>query len=158
MANGDAVVVGPDQAGALRNQEQAARGAIIDILGDLRSDLAGQVESHVLRNYTPLRTTLRLFATQASASVGEKLTQLGEDIHWLTGALAPGPRAEEAAAKILTQLEERLQYRQYLEEESGFAESGAARADTVTAFLDYAEGKGNLITFLQMLRKLAMCC
>lgn len=121
----------------------------------LSRDLAGQIESHVLRNYTPLRTTLRLFATQASASVGEKLTQLGEDIHWLTGALAPGPRADESAAKILTQLEERLQYRQYLEEESGFAESGAARADTVTAFLDYAEGKGNLITFLQMLRKLA---
>ena len=118
-------------------------------------ELAQQIEDHVLRTSQPLRSTLRLFAGQASASVGEKLTQLGEDIHWLTGALPPGPRADEPAAKILNALEERLQYRHYLEEESGFAESGAARADTVTAFLDYAEGKGHLMAFLQMLRKLA---
>ncbi|MCB0185833.1 MAG: ATP-dependent helicase, partial [Caldilineaceae bacterium] len=63
--------------------------------------------------------------------------------------------AEVPAAKILRELETRLNYRHYLEEESGFAESGAARADTVTAFLDYAEGKGTLLEFLQMLRQLA---
>ena len=55
----------------------------------------------------------------------------------------------------MRELEDRLGYCRYLEEESSFAESGAARADTVTAFLDYAEGKGNLISFLQTLRQLA---
>ncbi len=117
--------------------------------------LAGQIEQHVQQTHEPLQRTLRRFASQASPSVGERLTQLGADLQWLAGALPPGPRAAESAANVLTALEERLQYRRYLEEESGFAESGAARADTVTAFLDYAEGKGNLLEFLQMLRKLA---
>jgi len=117
-------------------------------------DLAQQIEAALIAGQ-PLRSTLRLFASQATASVGEKLTQLGDTIHWLADALPPGRNAEQPAAKILRELEERLGYRHYLEEESGFAESGAARADTVTAFLEYAEGKGNLITFLQTLRQLA---
>ncbi|MCB0123991.1 MAG: ATP-dependent helicase, partial [Caldilineaceae bacterium] len=118
-------------------------------------ELAGQIESHVIRTGQPLHTTLRTYGTQSSASVADKLVQLGETIHWLAGALPPGRNAEVPAAKILRELETRLNYRHYLEEESGFAESGAARADTVTAFLDYAEGKGTLLEFLQMLRQLA---
>lgn len=118
-------------------------------------ELANQIESHVIRTGQPLRATLRIYGTQASANVADKLVQLGDTIDWLAGTLPPGRDAEAPAANVLRALETRLNYRHYLEEESGFAESGAARADTVTAFLDYAEGKGTLITFLQTLRQLA---
>lgn len=121
----------------------------------INRELAQKIEDHVIRTGQSLCRTLRLFATQVSTGVGDRLTQLAETLQWLTGTLPPGRNAEEPASKILRELEERLGYRQYLEEESGFAESGAARADTVTAFLDYAEGKGNLLTFLQQLRQLA---
>ncbi len=43
LANGHAIVIGADQPGALRNQEQASRGAVIDVLGNLRGDLTWQV-------------------------------------------------------------------------------------------------------------------
>jgi hypothetical protein len=45
LAEGDARVVFADEARALRDQEQAAGRAVIDILGDLRGDLAGQVRA-----------------------------------------------------------------------------------------------------------------
>ncbi|MEZ4621013.1 MAG: hypothetical protein R2867_36690 [Caldilineaceae bacterium] len=118
-------------------------------------DLAQKVEDHVVQTGTTLRGALRLLGTQASATVADKLNQLGDTIQWLATALPPGRNREKSAVAILRELEERLGYRQYLEEDSGFAESGAARADTVTAFLDYAEGKGTLIEFLQKLRQLA---
>ena len=43
LADGDAVVIGADQAGALRDQQQAASRAVVYILGDLCDDLARQV-------------------------------------------------------------------------------------------------------------------
>ena len=118
-------------------------------------ELAQKVEAHVINSGQTLRTTLHLFAAEATPRIGDAMKALGDDLQWLAGALAPGPRVDWGASKVLTELEARLGYRRYLEEESGFAESGAARADTVTAFLDYAEGKGNLMVFLQMLRQLA---
>ncbi len=150
LAGGDAL--SPEQA---KQFSQSWRQIYWQPKRYISRDLSQQIEAQVIRTGQPLRTTLRLFATQASASVGEKLTQLGETLHWLADALPPGRNAEQPSAKILRELDDRLGYRRYLEEESGFAESGAARADTVTAFLEYAEGKGNLFTFLQTLRQLA---
>lgn len=121
----------------------------------LSRELAQKIEAHVIGTGQTLRATLHHFAAEAPPRVGEAMKALGDDLQWLAGALVPGPRADWPASKVLTDLEARLGYRRYLEEESGFAESGAARADTVTAFLDYAEGKGNLMAFLQMLRQLA---
>jgi DNA helicase-2/ATP-dependent DNA helicase PcrA len=150
LATGDALA--PEQA---KQFGQSWRQVYWQPKRYISRELAQQIEAQVIRTGQPLRKTLRLFATQASASVGEKLTQLGDAIHWLADALPPGPNAAQPAAKILRELDDRLGYRRYLEEESGVPESGAARADTVTAFFDYAEGKGNLFTFLQMLRQLA---
>ena len=58
----------------------------------------------------------------------------------MIGALPGGVRATLPAAQVLTELEQRLGYRRFLEEESGFAESGIARSDTVAAFWEWGEG------------------
>lgn len=118
-------------------------------------DLSQKILDYVLKSHVPFSEALRLFATETRTTVADKLQTLAADLLWLVDALPGGPRANWLAVRVLTELEQRLGYRRFLEEESGFAESGVAKADTVTAFLDYAQGKGNLITFLQMVRQLA---
>lgn len=117
-------------------------------------DLSQKILDYILKGRVPLSEALRLFATDTRTTVGDKLQSLAADLLWLVDALPGGPRANWPAVRVLTELEQRLGYRRFLEEESGFAESGVAKADTVTAFLDYAQGKGNLITFLQLVRQL----
>ena len=43
LARGDAVVVGSDQPGALRDEDEAARSGVVDVLAHLGEELAGQV-------------------------------------------------------------------------------------------------------------------
>jgi DNA helicase-2/ATP-dependent DNA helicase PcrA len=117
-------------------------------------DLSQKILDYILKGYVPISEALRLFTADTRATIADKLQTLAADLLWLVEALPGGPRANWPAVRVLTELEQRLGYRRSLEEESGFAESGVAKADTVTAFLDYAQGKGNLITFLQMVRNL----
>lgn len=122
----------------------------------LSRDLSQKILDYVLKTRTPLSDTLRLLATEARPKVAERMHTLADDLLWLIAALPGGARANWPAARVLTDLEQRLGYRHFLEEESGFAESGIAKADTVTAFLEYAQGKGNLMTFLQAVRQLSL--
>lgn len=119
-------------------------------------DLSQKIIAYVLATGTPLTDALRLLASEAKPKVAERMDDLAEELLWLIGALPGGARAHQPAAQVLTELEQRLGYRRFLEEESGFAESGVARSDTVAAFLEYARGKGNLITFLQAVRELVL--
>ncbi|MBX3012872.1 MAG: ATP-dependent helicase [Caldilineaceae bacterium] len=119
-------------------------------------ELSEKISDYVLKTYTPLTDALRLLATEARPKVAERMQQLADDLLWLVTALPGGTQSNWPAARVLAELEQRLGYRQALEEESGFVESGAAKADTITAFLDYAQGKGNLWAFLQSLRQLAV--
>ncbi len=118
-------------------------------------DLSQKIVDYVIKRRTPLTDALRLLATEVRPNVAERMLQLAADLRWLLTAWPGGERANWPAVRILTELEQRLGYRQFLAEESGFAESGIAKADTVTAFLDYAQGKGTLLTFLQTVRQLA---
>lgn len=117
-------------------------------------DLSQKILDYVLKSHVPISEALRLFTADTRTTIADKLQTLAADLLWLVEALPGGPRANWPAVRVLTELEQRLGYRRFLEEESGFAESGVAKADTVTAFLDYAQGKGNLFTFLQMVRTL----
>lgn len=121
----------------------------------LSRELSQKIVDYVLKTRTPLSETLRLLTTEARPKVAERMHALADDLLWLIAALPGGTRATWAAAQVLTELEQRLGYRHFLEEESGFAESGIAKADTVTAFLEYAQGKGTLMTFLQAVRQLS---
>lgn len=122
----------------------------------LSRELSQKILDYVIKTRTPLSDTLRLLATEARPKVAERMHALADDLLWLIAALPGGARANWSAARVLTELEQRLGYRHFLEEESGFAESGIAKADTVTAFLEYAQGKGNLMTFLQAVRHLSL--
>lgn len=119
-------------------------------------ELGQKIVDYIATTGTPLTEALRLLATEARATIGEKMNKLADDLGWLIAALPGGPRANWPAVQVLTEFDQRLGYRAYLEAESGFAESGLAKADTVTAFLDYAKGKGNLFTFLQTVRQLVL--
>lgn len=119
-------------------------------------EFSQQISAYVAKTCTPLTDTLRLLATEARPKVAERMHQLADDLRWLVAAFPGGERANWPAARVLTELEQRLGYRHALEEESGFVESGIAKADTITAFLEYAQGKGHLMTFLQALRQLAL--
>lgn len=46
LAETDAIVIFADEAGSLRQQEIALRGAVIDVLGHLSHDLAGEVRAN----------------------------------------------------------------------------------------------------------------
>lgn len=78
----------------------------------------------------------------------EKLETLAQDIVWLAG------RLERNAGLTLDQLEKRLNYCQFLRESSGFPQTGAGYAASVQAFIQYAQDKGSLITFLEHIRDL----
>lgn len=143
--------VSPEQ---LRQLENSWRQIYWQPKRYLSRDLSQKILDYVLKTRTPLSDTLRLLATEARPKVAERMHALADDLLWLIAALPGGARANWSAARVLTELEQRLGYRHFLEEESGFAESGIAKADTVTAFLEYAQGKGNLITFLQAVRQL----
>lgn len=119
-------------------------------------DVSQKIIEYIDATGTPLTETLRLLAGEVRPSIAEKMHKLADDLAWLITALPGGERAKWSASQVLTEFDQRLGYRAYLEAESGFAESGLAKADTVTAFLDYAQGKGNLFTFLQTVRQLVV--
>ena len=119
-------------------------------------ELSQKIVEYVATTGTPLTATLRLFASEAKPTVAEKMTALAETLLWLIAALPGGVRATWSAAQVLTGLEQRIHYRHFLAEESGFAESGIAKADTVSAFLEYAQEKGTLLPFLQTVRQLIL--
>lgn len=68
---------------------------------------------------------------------------------------ACGPATERAAGELLRQLEERLQYKNYLKASSGFPETGVAKAANVAAFIAYARNKGNVEQLFHHLAELA---
>ncbi|MEZ4727839.1 MAG: ATP-dependent helicase [Caldilineaceae bacterium] len=119
-------------------------------------DVSQRVIDYITATGAPLTEALRLLAGEVRPSIAEKMHKLADDLAWLITALPGGERAKWPAHQVLTEFDQRLGYRSYLESESGFAESGVAKADTVTAFLDYAQGKGNLFTFLQTVRQLVV--
>src|SRR3546814_3971094 len=45
LAGGDFIVILADQARTLRDEKNATRGAVVDILGNLRGDLPGEVRA-----------------------------------------------------------------------------------------------------------------
>lgn len=110
----------------LRTPKRYIRREVSDDL--LRQVLGGSKPSDVL-----------LTSSGSSAYADDKLIDLGETLAWLAETIAQ----KQTGSMILTQLEQRLGYKDYLIDNSGFVESGQAKAQNVEAFLDYAKGKGD---------------
>ena len=79
----------------------------------------------------------------------ERLEKLATEIVGLANNL------DKPAGGALLNLEIRLRYKQFLRESSGFVQSGEAKAASVAAFIDYAQGYETLFSFMQHIRNLA---
>ncbi len=113
-------------------------------------DVREQISRAIIRQDMPISQLLQ----EASAAttqewLPDKLQTLAADIVWLAGSL------ERNAGSVLTQLEKRLGYCQFLHESSGFPQTGAGYAASVQAFMHYAQDKGSLTTFLAHIRALS---
>lgn len=84
----------------------------------------------------------------ANAAGNDRLADLADDLRWLAGSL------DGNAEAVLRQLDARLGYQAYLRGHSGMTETGAGRAATVAAFIDYARDRGSLTEFLGYVRGL----
>jgi DNA helicase-2/ATP-dependent DNA helicase PcrA len=110
----------------LRTPKRYLRREASDTL--LRQVLSGSKPSDVL-----------LSSSGVSTYSDDKLIELGETLAWVVDAITEG----QTGSMILMQLEQRLDYKAYLIDNSGFVETGQSKAQNVEAFLDYAKGKGD---------------
>jgi DNA helicase-2/ATP-dependent DNA helicase PcrA len=117
----------------------------------LNRALADRVAEFVTRGGMSILRALGAAQHEATDRQAVGLGELAEDLHWLLSALG-GRRSAET---VLRQLEARIQYMAFLKANSGFPETGAAKAANVATFLDYAAGKGTVPQFLHHLAELA---
>jgi DNA helicase-2/ATP-dependent DNA helicase PcrA len=83
--------------------------------------------------------------SETTANKIEKLAQ------WLVYA----PKLD-SAEQAIRQLDSCLEYRQYLKNNSGFAETGEGRSASIEAFITYANGKGNIFDFIQHIEQISL--
>ena len=117
----------------------------------ITKEMAERIRLAVVQDgLTPGQAIRQAGLTATSTRLADTLLRLARDVEWLAGVVETRP-----ASDVLRELEARLQYRDYLKRHSGFRETGAGRAAGVTAFMDYARGKGTLAQFQAHLSALA---
>lgn len=110
----------------------------------LSTALREKVAERVLLSGQPFTTVLEL-----SAEENARLADLADDLAWLADNL------NNNAHTVLEELEDRLDYQGYLQRSSGSVETGAGRAATVAAFIEFARGQGTLPEFLSQVKRLS---
>lgn len=116
----------------------------------LSRELHNAVRTAVLSQaVAPTAALRRLVPRAPHEGIAESMEALVEDVAWLA------VRLKSEAAGTLREFEQRLAYRTYLRESSGFPQTGEGRAANVEAFIDYARGKGTVLDFMQHVRDLA---
>lgn len=113
----------------------------------LTKELSEKIREHVLFHNVPLSHVLQVIRADIPQEyLVERVTELAELITWLAKEVDTRP-----ARQVLQELDDRLRYRDYLERSSGFPESGAMKAASVDAFIDYARDKGTVVALLKHL-------
>ena len=108
-----------------------------------------RVADIIRRHGHPLSQALTLAALAETRDGNiRRMEELASILLWLRQQM------DSPADTALRLLEARLIYRQYLRENSGFPQTGEGKAASVSAFLDYARGQGNLLQFLIAVKKL----
>lgn len=113
--------------------------------------LSQKIVDYVLESQLSLAETLRVFCAEVNTAQQKRLQQLADDLEWLAESFHTGKHTQISAKGILEQFEQRLKYKEYLEQQSA---TGGTKAANVDAFIDYAGEHGNLMSFLQHLRQL----
>ncbi|MCP5095824.1 MAG: ATP-dependent helicase [Chloroflexi bacterium] len=116
----------------------------------ISSELRRRLFDLIVRQGRPVSAILQDTAEQSSKRwLREPLTQLADDIAWLSNQLG------KSAEKTLRLLDIRLDYQTFLRTSSGFEQTGEGRAISVTTFIRYAKDHGSLLNFMTHLRELA---
>lgn len=113
--------------------------------------LAEQIAESVLRHGMTMSRALGAACHEANERQERALAKLADDLKWLAEAVT----SHRSAEVILRQLEQRLGYMDFLKGSSAYPETGAAKAASIAALLDYAAKKGSLAQFLHHLEELA---
>lgn len=103
----------------------------------------------VRRQGRPLSEVLVDLAEQVSERVGMLLHSLSDLLRWLAEA-----QHSEPADALLSELDRRLGFQEFLRQNSGFPETGAGYAENVAAFIQYARGRGRLADLVAHLAEL----
>lgn len=118
----------------------------------LAREWSEQIREQILRQQLPLSQGLRAASADVTQmSRATKINQLADTFAWLASVVTTLP-----ADEVLQELDERLKYREYLRESSGFPQTGEGKAANVTALIDYAHDRGTVPTFLQHLHDSAV--
>ena len=125
---------------------QPARGISVD--------LARTVVETTLVQQAPIALTLLNAGATHEPVTQEQMHELGVTLQWLSGAFRSGPLVNSPAHDVLRELDDRLDYSAFLQRRYGASETGDDQAETVRQLLDFAEGRGNLRTFLASMRRL----
>lgn len=112
-------------------------------------ELRDSIRHAVAHQGVPVADALSLHAQRVSPYVGESLDLLADDIAWLSTQL------DQPADAVLAELDDRLQFQQYLRDSSSSPQIGDGRAASVAAFILYARDKGALQQFMRAIRDLA---
>ncbi|MFZ1396593.1 MAG: ATP-dependent helicase [Candidatus Promineifilaceae bacterium] len=116
--------------------------------------ISREVQRHIAAGIRQQTEPVSHQLTDLSQRVAEEWLQ--DNLHELAlllGWLAT--QLEKKAHTVLQELVDRLDYLDFLRENSGFAETGEGRAASVEAFISFAQKSGSLQTFMTEIRELS---
>ncbi|MCA9840127.1 MAG: UvrD-helicase domain-containing protein [Trueperaceae bacterium] len=123
-----------------------------DVLRTPKRYVKREVSDSLLREiliHETAPSVVLLTAGNQGGYAGPKLVALGQIIAWLSESIAKGL----PAYALLLELEQRLDYKTFLKDNSGFAETGQTKAETVNAFIEYTKTKGDVASLLNQIEQ-----
>lgn len=137
-----------------KSQLQQFNDAWADVCNRPKRYVTRELREQIARAVPALQQPLSVILQQAAFSVereslSEDLEELAEVIEWLSTQL------DQPAQAVLRELDTRLDYQDFLRDNSGFPQTGEGRALSVSAFSEYAHERGSVLDFLQHIRQLA---
>lgn len=108
----------------------------------------------VAEKQQPLNTALRAFAGRSRGRGGEQMEKFAGDLRWLAGQVQPESISVRPAHALLTDLDNRLGYREALLRSSGDESLGRAKAGAIDALLQLAQGQGSVERFIRFVGQL----
>ncbi|MBX3052391.1 MAG: ATP-dependent helicase [Caldilineaceae bacterium] len=116
--------------------------------------LGEEIGRWVAEKQQPLHTALRAFASRSRDRGGDLLEKFAGDLRWLAGQVQPESIGNRPASALLSELDNRLGYRDELLRSSGDESLGRAKAGAIDALLQLAQGQGSVERFIRFVGQL----
>lgn len=135
------------------DQLESFQTAFLDIYNKPKRYISRKIAQKIVDLVTFHNATLERAAYMSTSSASywlkERINELCDDITWLS------QRLDQDADKVLTELCQRLGYKEYIKETAGFPETAQGKVANVSIITDvYAKGKGNVNEFLRHIEEL----